>query len=119
MTGLPALTAVSEVLLSALKDDAGMAALASRYLSKAKEKRERTKKIKAMANALSVERGRISQKIIPNARSRLQKEKFKDEASLSPSTASSKYTASVTKGIKKSSTHRRKSKKSSRKVESE
>jgi len=67
--------------------------------------------------------------IISNARSRHQQkaptgkqipvseqEKVKDEASLSPSTASSKYTASITKGIKKSPTRREKCKKPSRKV---
>ena len=131
MPGIPALTAVSEILLSALTDDVGMAVVASRYLAKAKEKRERTKKIKAMANALSAERNRISQNITTSTRSRLQQktptgkkrqvhvgeqEKVKDEASLSPSTASSKYTASVTKGIKKS---RKKSKKPSRNVVNE
>ena len=125
MPGIPALTAVSEILLSALTDDVGMAVVASRYLAKVKEKRERTKKIKAMANALSAER----KNIITSSRSRLQQkapagkkiqvgeqEKVKDEASLSPSTASSKYTASVTKGIKKS---RKKSKKPSRNVVNE
>ena len=125
MPGIPALTAVSEILLSALTDDVGMAVVASRYLAKVKEKRERTKKIKAMVNALSAER----KNIITSSRSRLQQkapagkkiqvgeqEKVKDEASLSPSTASSKYTASVTKGIKKS---RKKSKKPSRKVVNE
>ena len=85
-----------------------------------------------MANALSAERNRILQNITTSTRSRHQQkaptgkqipvseqEKVKDEASLSPSTASSKYTASVTKGIKKSSTHRKKSKKPSRKVVNE
>ena len=128
MPGIPALTAVSEILLSALTDDVGMAVIASRYLAKAKEKRERTKKIKAMANALSAERKNIT----TSSRSRLQQkapagkkmqvsepEKVKDEASLTASTASTKYTASVTKGIKKSSTHWRKSKKSSRKAVNE
>lgn len=129
MPGIPALTAVSEILLSALTDDVGMAVIASRYLAKAKEKRERTKKIKAMANALSAERKNVT----TSSRSRLQKkasagkkiqvseppEKVKDEASLTASTASTKYTASVTKGIKKSSTHWRKSKKSSRKAVNE
>ena len=128
MPGIPALTAVSEILLSALTDDVGMAVIASRYLAKAKEKRERTKKIKAMANALSAERKNVT----TSSRSRLQKkapagkkiqvsepEEVKDEASLTASTASTKYTASVTKGIKKSSTHWRKSKKSSRKAVNE
>ena len=82
-----------------------------------------------MANALSAERNRISQNITTSTRSRLQQktptgkkiqvgeqEKVKDEASLSPSTASSKYTASITKGIKKSPTRREKCKKPSRKV---
>ena len=87
--------------------DGGIGVLASKYVTRAQKDKERAARMEAMTRALAVERkNRTAKELSKNKKSRVRFESASDAVS-STSGASSKYSASVSIGIKKSSRARK------------
>ena len=87
--------------------DGGIGVLASKYVTRAQKDKERAARMEAMTRALAVERkNRTAEKSSKNKKGRVRFESASDAVS-STSGASSKFSASVSKGIKKSTRARK------------
>ena len=88
--------------------DGGIGVLASKYVTRAQKDKERAARMEAMARALAVERkNRTAKKSRRSKEGKVRFEELKADAVSSGNGASSKYSASVSKGIKKSSRARK------------